>query len=670
MAFSQEQSKLAIRQLAKSLANNYACSHVFGDEPEKKSLRRSLLAKESLIENYDRRLIVIVGSGASQDAGLVGTEDFYSDLRRDARFPLSNEVIDKELERLSLVQRLDTKQFETRLLAMSVAEKSSEAVRSALRDKYNRRFLPTLTYEILAHFLKHKFVDAIISFNFDELLDQAISDELKPEEYYHVLSDGDCPSDPLPLDKALKKPFYIKPHGTISHESTLRFTRDDYYRLPQGIQKLINDLIAPRPVDVVAIGFDMKSFEFISIVNNARKDKPKSNIFYINTNEVVPEPTLEGFDERRWIGVPDPKGLGVVMQNILDQTHKHLNERYPPRGIDRHQAIADLFEGEKGRDKDSSEYLWDRTVIEVALAVAKAKGFITMSVLSSGRPGKYFEEYKRKVTTPKKPFRKLCEDIGLTDIAYGFDALRLSKDPKPKILSWDQFTANLGDLISKVETELTNDRKSVFRKNKLFFKETLEMHYKGAEVELRSPPDILHDNLFLNPVPITSKRALDCQTEAMFENLDWTYVVLVSETGEWLLHDRIIDTIKNDPNRMIYLIVADDTHAYDTHADDPDKKGLTGTYSNQIKIAVMNWWDHNRHLTLFLDKREKPLGSIYFTRPRRATDIVPVKLDDIDSEIIHEVGKAYWLRAKNPKPIDRDMINKFDFSQLKQKAEA
>jgi hypothetical protein len=655
MAISQKQSNLAIGELAKSLANNYAYSHVFGSGKEKKSLRKSLLKEGSLIKKYSKRVIVIVGSGASQDAKLLGTEAAFLEIKKD-NFPLPEKVIDAELTWLESVQKLNKEQFETRLLAMSSTEYSGKIVRERLVEIYNRRFLPTLSYEILAHLLKHKFVDAIISFNFDELLDQAISDELNPEEYFRILSDGDCPSDPLHSDKALKKPFYIKPHGTISHQSTLRFTRDDYYRLPQGIQELIKNLLSGRPVDLISIGFDMKSFEFISIVNKARENKLESNIFYINKKEVVSEPELIGFEKPQWIEVTARKNkLGVVLQNILDQTHEHLNKQYPPRSIDRHQTLALLFEGEKKKKKDNRYYLWDRTVIELALAVAKAKGFITMSVLSSGRPGKYFKEYKSMVPTHKEPFRKLCEDIGLTDIAYGFDALRLSKKPIPKILSKNEFNGKLKSFLIKVREQLKPLRKGTFDKHKVPFKETLLMHYKGAEVELRSPPEIVHDNLFLNPKPITSKRALDCQTTSMLGENDWNYVLLVSETGEWLDQDTLKNALNSDTNRKIYVVVADDSH----------QTKLEKRYPNQIRIVSMNWWDHNRHLTLFLhkdpDKDPKVLRSIYFTRSRRATDIVPVLLDSKDSEIIFEFWKAYWLRATEGKTITRKRIREFKF---------
>jgi hypothetical protein len=54
--------------------------------------------------------------------------------------------------------------------------------------------------------------------------------------------------------------------------------------------------------------------------------------------------------------------------------------------------------------------------------------------------------------------------------------------------------------------------------------------------------------------------------------------------------------------------------------------------------------------------------SIYFTRQRRATDIVPVFLSELDSKIVFEFWKAYWMRAKEPLAwINRMGMKQFKF---------
>lgn len=634
--------------LAKSLANNYVYSCL---GPQKDHER--LLKKHSRILDYDRRVIVVVGSGASQDAGLPGTKELITKLRTP-EFPLPEKVIEKELDRLESVQKLDRNQFETCLLAMSATEHSGKVVRDKLIEIYSRRFMPTLSYEILAHLLKHKFVDAIISFNFDEPLDQAISDELNPGEYHFILSDGDSPSTPLPKgDNPLEKPFYIKPHGTVSHSSTLRFTRDDYYRLPLGIQRIIRELLTARPVDLIAIGFDMKSFEFNHIVRGAL---PDSRIFYINLYEPEPDLSLGEHIKSYLIRVENKtRPLGKVLEDILDSAYKHFRKSYTPRGIDRHRLLAGLFEGEKREEKDNPNYFWDRTVVELALAIAKAKGFVTMSGLSTGRYGKYFRKYQSSAPTQAKLFKDLCAAIGLRDVAYGHDALRLTKeDLRPGILSETEFNNTLDSFLVDVKSQLTPSRRKIFNTYTDRLKETLLMHYKGAEVEVRAAPDVLHDNLFQEPKVIRSKTALDCQTVELLEGRHWQQLLLVSETGEWLTHPRAkraID-ITSYPKRRIYLIVADKSH----------EETLQRIYRNQIIIKSMHWWDHNRHLTLFLDKNGKEMCSIYFTRQRRGTDIVPVLLGEFDSRIIFEFWKAYWIRATEPGVlINRKKMDDFEF---------
>jgi hypothetical protein len=166
------------------------------------------------------RTIVVVGAGASKAAcGLPLGRELASGIEAaviDAGTP--RRLIEAELDRLELVNRLGRFEFETRLLALSRFD--PETVLSMLHEKCDVRHYPSLTYEILAHLMKHGFIDAVINFNFDEVLDQSIDDELGVDQYVRIVRDGEwllhlqsrTPDDPWRFDK----PLYIKPHGTVS----------------------------------------------------------------------------------------------------------------------------------------------------------------------------------------------------------------------------------------------------------------------------------------------------------------------------------------------------------------------------------------------------------------------------------------------------------------------
>ena len=132
---------------------------------------------------------------------------------------------------------------------------------------------PHVSAETAFHEPVRVVVDAIINFNFDETLDQAIEDEIGPGHYYRVVSDSDCrqPLTDLSQPKGyLRLPLYIKPHGTASSKSSLRFRRGDYFLLPPDLKDLLAALIGGLPLRVLVIGHAMNSFEFNDILGRFR----------------------------------------------------------------------------------------------------------------------------------------------------------------------------------------------------------------------------------------------------------------------------------------------------------------------------------------------------------------------------------------------------------------
>ncbi len=98
------------RVLARSLANNHVCSSLGPGYDREKVMIRGAMDSE-----YKRRVVAVVGSGASVDAGLPGTEDALNEIRKST--PLPKKVFNKELNRLESVHKFDRNQFETCLMA-------------------------------------------------------------------------------------------------------------------------------------------------------------------------------------------------------------------------------------------------------------------------------------------------------------------------------------------------------------------------------------------------------------------------------------------------------------------------------------------------------------------------------------------------------------------------
>ncbi|HLF87805.1 MAG TPA: SIR2 family protein [Anaerolineales bacterium] len=365
----------------------------------KNSLEQSewdiLIKDDVLKDRIERRVLAIVGAGASKIAGLPLANEALKKLKDEASMP--SKALEAELERLTQIYKLDRDAFETYLRALSTSVFEAQKLRDNLQKMYGHRFMPVLSYEILAHMLKHRFLDAIINFNFDELLDQSIEDELDPEEYYHILSDGDCPDEGKLRETYPELPFYIKPHGTAGYKSTLRFTREDYYGLPFDIQRVLRYLLTEKPVVLLIIGFGMQSFEFNHILEDAH---PDSRMYHINLKNPVKNTHLAPFSCNRLLDIKTLDGVNGALRKIWESVRKGFQEEYKPRDITRHILITQTFFHDIN-DYNVERYLQGRTIIELCLSIAKGS-FAWISSSDAKNFNKFFNLIDQKINQESK----------------------------------------------------------------------------------------------------------------------------------------------------------------------------------------------------------------------------------------------------------------------------
>ncbi|WP_430967326.1 SIR2 family protein [Spongiimicrobium sp. 2-473A-2-J] len=285
--------------------------------------------------------------------------------------------------------KVDTKvEFET-FLSILASILPMDRVRDALSETYDFQNATTLFYSIVAHLFKHRFIDVIINFNFDELLDRAILDEIGEGGFDMILSDGDCISlTQLSKNGRLRQPLYIKPHGTARHKSSLRFTKDQYHDLPPEIRKTLIDLIASndegliKRINLLIVGFDMNSIEFNEILmkhlpvgsamffffrnvvgnqdeTNKKAHKKTDNLrrlfeengrmprIYLIGNEYFTKQHL-GQDYSLLNGTSEPLldyygSLGNVFKVLYWHILEFFDAKYKPRDIHKHYLISNIF---------------------------------------------------------------------------------------------------------------------------------------------------------------------------------------------------------------------------------------------------------------------------------------------------------------------------------------
>ena len=737
-----------VKALARELAEHYVEMSRFG-RPERRALG-SVSSNASKLPS--RRIVAVVGAGASADAGLLGGPDaitrisksiFAGDDRPEEpeapkeprRKEAEGEALKsdawqryrQELLRLQSVYRLVPTEFETALLAMASIG-YADRLRRTLEKMYSRSCGTLLQYEILAHLLKHHFLDAIINFNFDELLDRAIEDELRPDEYHRVLSDGDCPNE---HDEDDGTPIYVKPHGTVSHPSTLRFTREAYFGLPLGIHRLLEQLVCDKPITLLVIGFNMQSFEFNLLLHNAHAG---TRVYHVNLAKPVADPPLppqisevcievskrsSGAANERSVPTLDVR-LGDLWKEVETALNgnaagKHGKNAFT-RGIDRHRLVASLFHASEFKPTDTrpgeptrtktSDYLRDRCVVELALSVAKTKGLVSISGLTTDRCGQYYERLQRELRRELQQERKeeqrrresetpalqsptpagqsarsdsgggphesddrtllaLCLEIGLREKSYGRQALRFEPDTPYGLGSRAVAAATDFEVVREMDRKrlflnvcsmVTPETNARLKACERTFLDTLLMLDESQEIEIRAALSAADRAIFINPTVIRTVRHLRDETTSLLANKDWNLLLVSAETGEWLKDPEITEIIGRAKDRRLAFVVADRTFEDD----------LVQMYPGRIvEFVQMNPWEHNRHMTIAIRGEYEPVGSIYFDRPRRASDVTPLRLDAVDSQVPLEIFAAYRTKATDHQASGRPLVpSEYDAATL------
>jgi hypothetical protein len=214
------------------------------DENKKSNQDKKLNSNENFIKP---RNILIIGNGATKDAinresidTKILAKSIYSKMIASGE-DVKN-FIDNQLEKFKIVYNLNVDEFETILSACAAFDE--KMVRDELKKAVNYKYIPSKFYEIVGHLFKHRYIDAIINFNFDEILDNIIEEELGDSDYKKIFLDGDCPMtiDEIKVRKRLKVPIYIKPHGTISYDSSLLFTKEHYHNIATKLKSFLKSL--------------------------------------------------------------------------------------------------------------------------------------------------------------------------------------------------------------------------------------------------------------------------------------------------------------------------------------------------------------------------------------------------------------------------------------------
>jgi SIR2-like domain len=665
----------------------------------------AILKNGSNVKEERTRNILVIGAGATYNAnpGIKLASDAIKIVRSAfiAKYgePI-NELIDGKIDELSKVFKLNINDFETQLLACSTLDK--KLVIKQLEQLYKLKYPTSLFYEIIAHLFKHRFIDVIINFNFDEILDNAIGEEMFDSQYKYIYSDGHCPDkeklkDELLYDNRLTFPVYIKPHGTISHPSTLRFTRKAYYETPSKITDtiiyLIQGTIGARiphekklPINLIVAGFGMKSHEFNSIIS-AHLEDSRAKLFYFdilpkdgNFWDRFKEDNILSFNSKNSVLFPiahddyGNRSLDDWFYLLWAQIQGLFSESYIPKGIARHVIVHEVFNPMTEFLLDKSyplvTYFKDRTLMELAIEIlTSSDGLINLRQLKESRVQKYYSLYKKEDPTGIDLFEFLREYNLKRYKGYIKDTWYYDKENTDfikaitelfKINSSPILQENFNSIKDKKRLFEHRDKLAISKKLFLNIRFTARDNYISIFQKINNA-DII--NTDIKWIYTFRQYFLDSKLRQK-----WNLILAISETGGIFSMQGVKELLEN---KKIMLICSFNTIASveNTNPKIIQKQKLLGKKLKDIEknilvnsdapeLRLLPFRNHNQHIILFtqIDKEKKIMdfvGGIYYGRRNMSKRVTPIHVQaKPDLEELFNVFINYWDRAVKDDNID------------------
>jgi hypothetical protein len=483
------------RQLLDPLAELLIARHIAVSISDREMRSQMLASSPGLQELSERkfRCIAVVGAGASAPL-LDRGKDLAKGLIR--QFKVDEAAVQAERERIERITAVDPEEFEAQLSAIGQILGGDRRVRTAISELYQVRHPTIKAYELIAHLLKHRFLDAVITMNFDELLDQSLDDELGIGEYQRIVSDRDCvavQTDERELDYI---PLYLKLHGTASEPESLRFTRESYYDSPARVGTVAAELFQVPECVVVNVGFGLGSFDLHRLLAipdkvqlfdlSMKRPQPSAKDAIVREREIsqrpreprsrLPQRKVTKKRERKTQTHFSERERGAK-KRTCDQLMTGLLERIEAQGeellkaspavislrtVKRHEAVVRLLGPESGvgrrlmrlprsaeesrfsldpkaraakPDRVYAGYLWRRAILELTLALARGRGLVSVRSLAIDRGGHYYDAYRRHAGENAETWEDLYTLVGFKqneDIPDVFHAIEELRAGSPR----------------------------------------------------------------------------------------------------------------------------------------------------------------------------------------------------------------------------------------------
>jgi len=491
----------------------------------------------------------------------------------------------------------------------------------------------------LAHLVKQGCIDHIVSFNFDESLDEALVNELGPALKTIVSERDNRLAEPLVPNAC----YLIKPHGTISSSRSLRFTRNDVATFPEDIVDFLKNTILPPAGTMAATGEVVGAT--ILVAGFSMRDEAWNQILRsVEINRLYRIDTMTPSDKNRAIAGPLPAPVqefplvyasgALILEDVWESIEKLARdggEAMP--SLVRHQFLTSLFANASSSGTPIPATA--RARADLLLSAARCKGKVSMNTLAvNPRISRYARGADDLLElTDENILHGEGEESGLGGRTFHF------RSPDVVLDALRDISAMYGTPGSRSESQLSG---------------WLHELIAGDEVSVSRSEDRVNRFQFRSAYPIFTALELRAKTTEILINPNVRRVLSVSETGFWLTQPwvrRIVEFRKQQGfpalKCEIITIRPDEIPRHSPLFKNTQKFAIPLATSDTAPLGhlAIHWWEHNRHMTLGLDGDDassSAVAGIYFARRQNNPLIHPVYVDDpVDTATLQHVFWRY-----------------------------
>lgn len=647
-----------------------------------KVLHEKKVAKDA---SSNIRVVAFVGAGPSKAAGLplgVGLKDliykkFINDERR------AKEIFNAEYKSY---KGSDFKSYD--LESLSLFEFAAVLSRFAygkniiidtIKSELSKASHRPISYELLAHFAKHRYIDHFIILNFDRLLSDALEDELFEGDLKIIKIPEDIPK----TSKDSRHVCYaVYPFGLLGEASRYSLTTEDVAEFgSEHVREFIKNELFELKIEkneqivIILIGYRGVEPAFERLLRSIKVNKRTIEIFVINPekddskkfSKLEKEEIIHSITH---INLKADLAFELLFELLKDAWG--ANNQHSWVSAARHRILSKLFNCVNMPRKE-------RFIIELLLQGIKSRGFVHLEMF-----GKVPRLIKYSDDKSSDAIKDLTAEKLLNPDEWLFEEKKINILPDPKFYVPNYTIGQMDKVILKF-MQLSDRSKYKIEewflsedKNKFHYEEIDSKVFLEKELgKIQTAPDIeivrdvdpevkwILGNDKSHVKELLSIDQLKQRTEKIIGSLvldkekDIPVTVRgIWSTGEWLfwknawavdLGDKLLS--KNYVAFKILITKAGGTNIVRSNRRIEVIKKLQKYKSSHtganIEMKWINWWEMNRILTIVsCDDKQY---AIHMRRRLNSPLVCPYYISSQAEnalKYLNELWDLYWIRGE------------------------